>query len=296
MNQQTFSFFFTASDEELVRWLLNRRLISDEMLCTSCGVLMSMKGTPDSSLFLNWRCMNYQCDHYQTTKSPLLNSFFEGFRIKPRDCLKVLILLLNGEQLVTIAKYVNIGKVTLLKIKQKIVSNVRNYFAENPIKLGGPGSIVQVDETMLSHAVRSHRGRAPNHQTWAITMCDTDQRPAVGYCEVVENRSAQTLIPIIYRVVRSGSIIYTDEWRAYNELRNNMEYEHQTLTHKYNFVDPSTGVHTQNVESFNNKLKLIIKKNKGCGEDKRKDLIDLFLFCDYFKERAFEKFIEIIKI
>ncbi|KCZ81734.1 hypothetical protein H312_00773 [Anncaliia algerae PRA339] len=71
---------------------------------------------------------------------------------------------------------------------------------------------------------------------------------------------------------------------------------HHTIIHKYNFVDPVSGVHTQNVESFSNKLKIFIKEQRGCRFDKRDDFCQFFIFLEYFKTDAFFKFLELIKI
>ena len=57
-----------------------------------------------------------------------------------------------------------------------------------------------------------------------------------------------TLLTLIQKHVRQGSIIHTDCWRGYSKLQDN-GYEHRTVNHSENFVDPSTGTHTQNIES-----------------------------------------------
>ena len=74
-----------------------------------------------------------------------------------------------------------------------------------------------------NHNIKSHRDR--------------------GFATVVPNREANTIIPII---VRPGSIIHTDEAR-FNTRFNNEEYgfTHLTVCHKFNFVDPESGIHTQ---------------------------------------------------
>ena len=39
----------------------------------------------------------------------------------------------------------------------------------------------------------------------------------------------------------SGSVVYTDEWAAYNGLTA-ATYTHESVNHSVQFVDPSTGV------------------------------------------------------
>ena len=64
----------------------------------------------------------------------------------------------------------------------------------------------------------------------------------------VEDRSAATLLPIINNYVRQGSKIYSNEWKAYQQLTD-LGFEHDTVCHKYNFIDPETGAHTQGIGS-----------------------------------------------
>ncbi|KAG0440290.1 hypothetical protein DMUE_1849 [Dictyocoela muelleri] len=142
---------------------------------------------------------------------------------------------------------------------------------------------------MLNHNVRAHRSRSPNYKIWANTKVDTLTTPAKGYAEVVSSRNSDTLLPLIQRVVADGSNIHTDEWPAYNSL-SELGYNHYNITHKYNFVDPITGINTQNVESFNNKLKMFIKMQRGCTNGKHQMLIDYLLFIDTYKAGAYLKF------
>ena len=66
--------------------------------------------------------------------------------------------------------------------------------------------------------------------------------------EIVDKRDAATLLPISYARVANGSIIHSDQRAAYNHVRSLPNVAaHQTVNHLLNFVDPTTGVHTQNI-------------------------------------------------
>jgi len=80
----------------------------------------------------------------------------------------------------------------------------------------GPGKIVQIDESVMVRAKyhRGHQLRA--RQRWVFGVYDPEKKE--GHIELVENREAATLIPIIQRVVVPGTTIWSDEWAAYRTL------------------------------------------------------------------------------
>ena len=69
--------------------------------------------------------------------------------------------------------------------------------------------------------------------------------------EVVHQRNAATLLPIINAHVAPGTVIHTDEWASYNRIGTLPNVStHFTVNQSVTFVDPVTGTHTQNVESY----------------------------------------------
>ena len=66
----------------------------------------------------------------------------------------------------------------------------------------------------------------------------------------VAHRDAATLLPIIANHVKPGSIVYSDEWSAYNQLSATTRHIHHTVNHLLYFVHPATGAHTQGVEGM----------------------------------------------
>ena len=90
-------------------------------------------------------------------------------------------------------------------------------------------------------------------------MVDVSHEPALGYMEIVQRRNAATLLPI--NSVQSLPSVAT----------------HETVNHSLHFVDPVTGVHTQNVESYWNRVKIKLKRMKGCHTDKIPEYLDEFV-------------------
>ncbi|KAF4527821.1 hypothetical protein B566_EDAN016305 [Ephemera danica] len=85
---------------------------------------------------------------------------------------------------------------------------------------------------------------------WVFGLC---QRVADGVIDrrffYVPDRTRATLLSIILGEVEVGADIYSDEWLAYATL-NQHGYQHHTVNHSKNFVDPVTGVHTRLIERF----------------------------------------------
>ena len=65
----------------------------------------------------------------------------------------------------------------------------------------------------------------------------------------VENRTKDTLLEIIKRWVRPGSIIMSDGWSAYKCLQNN-GFNHLVVNHSNEYKDPLTGAHTNTIEGL----------------------------------------------
>ena len=76
---------------------------------------------------------------------------------------------------------------------------------------------------------------------WVFGLADSSHTPALGYMEIVPDRSAATFIKAH---VAPGTIIHSDEWSAGLEA-----FPHETVNHSIEFVNPATGTHTQNIES-----------------------------------------------
>ena len=109
-------------------------------------------------------------------------------------------------------------------------------------------------------------------------MVDVSHSPALGYMQIVARRDAATLLPIIQQHVGPGTIIHSDQWRAYSRVASLPNVaSHATVNHSVEFVDSTTGVHTENVESYWNRVKIKLKRMRGCHELELSGYLDEFV-------------------
>ena len=71
---------------------------------------------------------------------------------------------------------------------------------------------------------------------------------SILFLVAVGDRSKDTLHDVIETWIEKGTTIYSDCWKAYNSL-GEKNCNLQQINNMVNFVDPSTGCHTNTVES-----------------------------------------------
>lgn len=113
--------------------------------------------------------------------------------------------------------------------------------------------------------IQFQRGRRARGGLWLFGVISTEYRPCRGYYQVVPRRDRATLTQILQRVLLPGSEVHSDDWAAYRHLERHVPNVvlHRTVVHQNNFVDPLTGIHTQEIESAWARLKYHIKREKG---------------------------------
>ena len=112
-------------------------------------------------------------------------------------------------------------------------------------KIGGHGLTVEIDKSKFGKT-KYHKRRYIKRQ-WIFGGIFRETKHF--FVTPVDKRDSATLIPIILSKIRPGSKIISDCWKSYNMLIE-LDFIHLTVNHKYNFMDPNTLAHTQNIENL----------------------------------------------
>ncbi|CAG4920008.1 unnamed protein product [Colias eurytheme] len=160
-------------------------------------------------------------------------------------------------------------------------------------KIGGPGKVVQLDESKFGRRKYNRGRRVEGH--WVLGMVDDETNEL--RLEVCPNneRSAEVLIPLIKKHVAEGSIIHTDCWRAYDSLPTH-GYIHKKVNHS-NPENPfiaEDGTHTQHIESQWRNLKR--RFHKVNYKENFEDWLIEYLWRTDIRKSHLDSFEELLKI
>lgn len=136
-----------------------------------------------------------------------------------------------------------------------MLHRIRNVFNQGTQeKIAG---VVQADESFFggknknrhfNKKVKENQGRSVKDKTPVFGMVENGN----VHTTVIPDTKASTIKPIINALVEKGSILITDEWKAYAGLKKN--YDHVVINHKSNEYTKD-GFHTNSIEGFWSLLK-----------------------------------------
>jgi IS1 family transposase len=268
----------TSSYETTVNWMMEHEYIPKERMCSTCihhPMRLASKGA-----ILRWKC----------NKCSIAASIFEGtifYNTNKKLCELVdLVYVWCDDTLQGKArrecntksrKTVGTWYKKLQKLSYVIMS------AERPRKIGGPGHIIEIDESQFSK--RKYNVGRTVRKLWVVGGIDVVTKEAF-FVEVVR-RDAVTLQQVILENVELGSTIYTDCWRGYINL-DSLGYIHETVNHATNFVDPQSCANTQLIENTWGVFKRKIRDRHINNPGELSLLFAEFLFKKHYGDACFE--------
>lgn len=161
---------------------------------------------------------------------------------------------------------------------------------QEAINQGFEGEI-ELDESYFGQGKFSKRGRG----TTKIPVFGLLKRNGRVYTQVIKNASAAEIRPIIRRLIKKDSTIYTDQWQAYHGLVLD-GYKHYRINHALEGYATMKRTHVNGIENFWSYAKRRLRKFNGVTP---KDFYLHLKECEFrYNERGnlFEKMTEILKV
>lgn len=102
---------------------------------------------------------------------------------------------------------------------------------------------IEIDDTYFGGRRKGRRGRGAAGKSVVLGLLERDGRV---YTRLVSNVSAETLMNVIRRRTRKGSVYYTDSFKSYNSLR--LYGKHYRISHGRRFAKEH--IHINGIEGF----------------------------------------------
>ena len=230
---------YYGNEQACIQYLLEKGVLYTRDVCPYCET-GGMKRY--LSRFKQWTCNNKKCNR---KISVFKDSFFAKNHIRCHDLLRIAYKCLSGQNYSSILNQTEHSSGTICDHMRLYRELVAEFVEEEHTIIGGPGIEVEVDESKFGR-VKYHRGHAVDG-VWVLGGVERTEQRRV-FLAFVPNRAASTLVEVLRQHVKPGSTVYTDLWKGYNNIEDELSVHHLTVNHSKAFKDPNTGAHTNNIE------------------------------------------------
>jgi len=225
-------------------WLMEQRYPGSRAICSYCKVERKHHRIATKKA--------YACDHCGTYISPMAGTIFEKSSTSLRLWFYAMYLM-GATRCGISAKQIQRECVFTYKTAWRMFKQIRTLMAEDLV-LAGP---VEMDETFYGAPKKNQHANKRKQGTYK------DKQPIFGIVErkgrvitrVVADVKENTLMPIIAERILPKSVVYTDSFVTYDNVRRlGKQYKHERINHAAG-IYVMGHVHTQTIEGFWSLLK-----------------------------------------
>lgn len=223
---------------------LMRQRFGIEHECESCGRM--------AKFYRVTKRRSYACEWCGYQVFPTASTPFDRTRTPLRDWFYVMFLFTTTRNGVA-AKRVERELGVTYKTAWRMCHQIRAYMAslDSDDPLGGPGSVVEIDETLVGGSVSGMGSGYKGNKTCVVGMLE---REGELVTRVVSSRTKDAMRDVIGRHVLPGTTINTDEFGGYKDL-DQCGFNHRKVNHKAGEYATPCGRGVNAVEGFWAQLK-----------------------------------------
>lgn len=241
-----YEFFKKFPTEEASRLYFEIKRWKEGRFCPHCG-------SYSVSECINHKPMPYRCKDCRKHFSVRTGTMLEESRLPLQKWLMAIYMMTTARKGIPstqMAKELGITQKSAWFLAQRIRESWFSQSGGNSNDGGSLDNEVEVDETYIGgkeknkHAYkRINQGRG---SVGKLIVAGIKQRGGLVVAQPIENTSSQTLKGFIYRNVKSGSTVYTDNFKSYKGMTG---YAHQSVNHSVGEYVKAQA-HTNGIESF----------------------------------------------
>jgi transposase-like protein len=186
----------------------------------------------------------YSCDHCGTHVYPLAGTIFEKSTTRLKSWFYAMYLMASTRCGIS-AKQLERELGVTYKTAWRMFRQIRSLLGEEIERLSGE---VEADETYVGGKQRNGMRGRPGRLSNKTPVVGVVERGGKVAALVTKDASKRSIMPIIESKVMPRSMIYTDEWKSYNDLRGK-GYQHRRIPHAER-VYVMGNVHVNTIEGF----------------------------------------------
>lgn len=262
----------TCSKNATIAFLMKHECIPSTKLCPGrgledepCNHFMELKSCNDRSDGIVWRCRKKHTSQINGKNRLIKNvkvsirdgTWLQNAKLTLEEIVEFVYFWSNGYSTKQILHELNISEKTASEWSQFMRETCEEAMINNSTQIGGPNIECEIDESKFGKR-KYYKGHKVEGQ-WIFGGREKDDKSKV-FMVPVPNRKAETLIPIIEKWIKKGSIIHSDCWTSYAGLQSK-GYYHMTVNHSVTFKDPTTGACTNGIECDWRHAKLSLPSN-----------------------------------
>jgi len=288
----TFQDFFTdvacrGDKKKGIAWAMRHGLLASEMRCAFCKKMMKQRRMSRSIEGIRWRCVSNDCRRIVNIRK---GSFFETSLVTIENLMTIIFLWSYDLPQWQVAEHAEVSYTSIVHWLQRIRDMCSWDLTYNHQKVGGLGHVVAIGETLIAKKSTENTQGQTAPDEWIFGGVDLTTNDI--FLELVQDREAASVFPIIVRNIASGSTIWSDQ--KYASI-SDLGYGHQSVGSSKNCENAVPG--SEVVEARLNACKELFKRKCGVARDYLSSHLDEYVWrCKRERAAMFNDMVSVIRM